>query len=349
MMDLFEYAEELDFGEVLVRVNPKTGLRAIIALHNLTLGPAIGGCRFLEYDSTEKAMRDAMRLARGMTYKAAITRLPHGGGKAVMLRPPNMTPQQRRAIFEEFGDFVDSLDGRYITAEDSGTTVADMNVIFTRTQHVLGTDADGSGSGDPSPVTARGVLRGIQAAARYTYDREDLDGLKVAIQGVGNVGYHLARNLLDHGAQLIVTDIDRDAIERCRAEFDVTVVAPEDIYAVDADVFAPCALGATINDASIAQLTCDIVAGSANNQLAEDRHGEALRKRGILYAPDYVINAGGLINVAADLLGEDSDWVRKKTEGIYDSLMEIFERADADELPTAVVTDRIVEEMIGLR
>lgn len=349
MMDLFEYAEQLDFGEVLVRVNPKTGLRAIIALHNLTLGPAIGGCRFLEYDSTEKAMRDAMRLARGMTYKAAIARVPHGGGKAVLLRPRDMTPQQRQAIFEEFGDFVDSLDGRYITAEDSGTSVADMNVIFTRTPHVLGTDANGTGSGDPSPVTARGVLRGIQAAVKYAFDRDELDGLTVAIQGVGNVGYHLARNLREQGAKLIVTDLIPAAAQRCRDEFGATVVAPEEIYAVDSDIFAPCALGASINDASIAQLTCDIVAGSANNQLAEDRHGEELRKRGILYAPDYVINAGGLINVAADLSGEDSDWVRKKTEGIYDSLMEIFERADADELPTAVVTDRIVEEMIGLR
>lgn len=348
-MDLFEYAEELDFGEIHVKVNPKTGLRAIVALHNLQLGPAIGGCRFLEYDSSQAAMRDAMRLGRGMTYKAAITRLAHGGGKSVLVRPKNLSDAQRVEIFEEFGDFVESLGGDYNTAEDSGTSVADMDVIATRTKHVLGTSASAGSSGDPSPVTARGVLHGIQAAVKYQYKRDDLAGLRVAIQGVGNVGYHLAASLNELGAELIVTDINPDALRRCEAEFGATVVKPEAIYSVDADIFAPCALGASINDATIGQLTCDIVAGSANNQLDEDRHGAELRERGILYAPDYVINAGGLIQVAADYAHEDGDWAREKTEGIFDTLIEIFERADSDGLPTAEVTDRIVEEMLDLK
>jgi leucine dehydrogenase len=349
MMDLFEYAEELDFGEIHLRVNPKTGLRAIVALHNLQLGPAIGGCRFLEYDSSDDALRDAMRLGRGMTYKAAITRLAHGGGKSVLIRPKGLTPEQRTAIFEEFGDFVDSLGGRYITAEDSGTSVADMNLIATRTKHVLGTEANESSSGDPSPVTARGVLHGIEAAVKYKYGRDDLAGLRIALQGVGNVGYYLAESLHELGAELIVSDINQDALDRCAKEFGATVVEPDAIYSVESDIFAPCALGASINDDTLPKLTCDIVAGSANNQLAEDRHGAELRERGILYAPDYVINAGGLIQVAADYAGEDSDWARTKTEGIFDSLMEIFERADREELPTANVTDRIVEEMLGLK
>src|SRR5690554_5264631 len=215
MMDLFEYAENLDFGDIYFKLSSKTGLRAIVALHNLTLGPAIGGCRFLEYDSTEAALRDAMRLARGMTYKAAITRVPHGGGKAVLLRPKNMSATQRVEIIEEFGEFVDSLGGHYITAEDSGTSVADMDIIATRTRHVLGTSASTASSGDPSPVTARGVLRGIEAAAKYKFGRDDLAGLRVAIQGVGSVGYHLAKNLHARGVELVVTDINAAAIRRC--------------------------------------------------------------------------------------------------------------------------------------
>lgn len=348
-MDIFDYAERLDFGEIHLKVNPKTGLRAIIALHKLQLGPAIGGCRFLNYDSSEDAIRDAMRLGRGMTYKAAITRLAHGGGKSVLVRPKNMSDAQRVEIFEEFGEFVESLGGKYITAEDSGTSVGDMDVIATRTNHVLGTSAGGSSSGDPSPVTARGVLHGIQAAVKYKYDRDDLSGLRIAIQGVGNVGYHLARDLHERGAELIVTDINPDSLSRCESEFGASVVKPDEIYSVKANIFAPCALGASVNDATIKQLTCDIVAGSANNQLAEDHHGAELRERGILYAPDCVINAGGLIQVAADFAKENSDWARTKTEGIFDTLIEIFERADKDGLPTAQVTDRIVEEMLGLK
>lgn len=347
-MDLFEYAEELDYGELHFRLNPKTGLRAIVALHDLQLGPAIGGCRFIEYPSTSDAIRDAMRLARGMTYKAAITGLPHGGGKSVLIRPPNLTDEQRTAIFEEFGEFIDGLNGQYITAEDSGTSVADMDLIHEQTDHVLGYSAAEGGSGDPSPVTARGVLHGIQAAAEFQYDRDDLKGLKIAIQGVGNVGRHLAGELRERGAELIVTDVDKAAVNHCVSAFEATAVEPDAIFGVDCDIFAPCALGAAINDDTLPQLKCDIIAGAANNQLAKPRHGKALHDRGILYAPDYAINAGGLIFVAAALAGDSSDFSRRKTEGIHDTMLEIFERADRDDLPTNVVADRIVEEQLDL-
>ncbi len=343
-MDLFEYATELEYGELHLKSNAKTGLRAIVALHNLKNGPAIGGCRFIEYDSTDDALQDVMRLARGMTYKAAITNLPHGGGKSVIIRPPNLTDEQRTAIFEEFGEFVDSLGGQYITAEDSGTTVADMDLISKKTDHVLGTSADEGGSGDPSPVTARGVRHGIEAAVKCQYGRDDLAGLRIAVQGLGNVGFCLASELHELGAELIVTDINDASIERAVQELDAKAVAPEEIFGVECDIFAPCALGAVINDTTLPQLECDIVAGAANNQLAEERHGVLLREKGILYAPDYAINAGGLIHVAADYAGKDSDWARAETEGIFDTLIEIFERADKENLPTGVVADRIVEE-----
>jgi leucine dehydrogenase len=346
MMDLFEYASELDYGELHLKTNPKTGLRAIVALHNLDNGPAIGGCRFIEYDSTDDALHDAMRLARGMTYKAAITKLPHGGGKSVLIRPPNLGESQRKEIFAEFGEFIESLNGKYITAEDSGTTVGDMDLIHEKTDHVLGTSAEGGGSGDPSPVTARGVRHGIEASVKHQYGRDDLEGLRIAVQGLGNVGYHLAAELDKLGAELFVTDINQESVDRFVDEFGATAVAPDEIFGVDCDIFAPCALGGAINDKTLALLNCDIVAGAANNQLAQDHHDEVLRDRGILYAPDYVINAGGLIHVAANYAGKDSDWARAETEGIFETLIEIFERGDADGLPTGVVVDRIVEETL---
>lgn len=347
-MDLFNYADDLKFGELHMRVNPATGLRAIVAIHNLDLGPAIGGCRFIEYDATDDALRDAMRLARGMTYKACITGLPHGGAKSVLMRPKGLTEAQRKAIFEEFGEFVDSLGGAYITAEDSGTTVADMNTIRTRTEHVLGYKTDDGGTGDPSPVTARGVLHGIEAAVKHRYDRDDLEGIRVAIQGVGNVGFNLARDLHERGAELTVTDISPAAVERAVDAFGAQAVELDAIFGVECEVFAPCALGAAINDTTIGQLNCDIVAGAANNQLAQDRHGQALLDRDILYAPDYVINAGGLINVAEALIGYDADRARQKTEGIFGTLIEIFERAERENTTTAAIADRIVEERLGL-
>lgn len=345
-MDLFQYADELRYGQLHLKADPTIGLHAIVAVHNLKRGPAIGGTRFIEYDHTNNALRDAMRLARGMTYKAAISGLNHGGGKAVIIRPKGLTPSQRDDIFAAFGQFVDSLGGIYITCEDSGTKVSDMNTVREQTQHVLGFDPDAGSSGDPSPFTAYGVRRGIEAAVKHKLGRDDLEGLHVSVQGVGHVGYYLAKELHELGARLTVTDVVQQSIDRCVDEFDAKVVAPDEIYAVDCDIFAPCALGAILNDKTIPQLKCSIIAGASNNQLAEDRHGDELLKRDILYGPDYAINAGGLMNVAQEYEGYDADKAREKCTGIYDTMLNIFERAAREGKTTNVIADKIVEEMI---
>ncbi len=345
-MDIFKFSDELRYGELHLKSNPDIGLHAIVAIHNLKFGPAIGGTRFIEYDSTDDALFDAMRLARGMTYKAAISGLPHGGGKAVVIRPKGLTEEQREQIFSEFGAFVGSLNGNYITCEDSGTRVSDMNVVKSQTDHVLGYDPDSGSSGDPSPLTALGVRRGIEAAAKFRWDRDDLQDLKVAIQGVGHVGYYLAKELHNLGASLIVTDINDAAIQRCVTEFGAESVAPDAIYGVECDIFAPCALGAVINDKTLPQLKCDIVAGASNNQLLETRHGAILHERNILYAPDYAINAGGLINVAQEFAGYDADIVQEKVGAIFDTMLNIFERSASENTQTDIVADRIVDEML---
>ena len=342
------YVSQLRFGELHIVNDEKTGLRAIVAIHNLKMGPSIGGCRCLPYSTTEDALRDVMRLARGMTYKAAISGIPHGGGKSVIMRPNSLPhgSDQRQQLFERFGDFLESLGGKYLVAEDSGTMPADMNVIRSRTEYVLGSDEETGTSGDPSPSTAFGVRRGIEACVKFRYDRDDLEGLRVAVQGVGNVGYHLCKELASLGASLIVTDVDDRRLQRVKAEMDVEVVAPRDIYAAKADIFAPCALGSVINDTTIPQLRCDIVAGAANNQLQEDRHGKLLRQRDIVYAPDYAINAGGLINVASEYEGYDPDKSRAAQERIYDTTLSILERARREDVSPHVVADRMVEEII---
>lgn len=345
-MDLFEYADTLRYGQLHLKVDPSIGLRAIVAVHNLSRGPAIGGTRFIDYAHTDDALKDAMRLARGMTYKAAISRLDHGGGKAVIVRPKNMSESQRKEIFEAFGAFVDSLGGIYITCEDSGTKVSDMNVVRSQTEHVLGFDPGAGSSGDPSPFTAYGTRRGIEAAVAHKLGRDSLDGLHVSLQGVGHVGYYLAKELHELGATLTITDINQENIDRCVDEFGAKVVAPDAIYGVECDVFAPCALGAIVHDGTIPQLKCSIIAGASNNQLAEDHHGQVLLERGILYAPDYAINAGGLMNVAQEYKGYDAEHAQKMCTGIYDTMMEIFERSKATNTPTNTVADRIVEEMI---
>lgn len=348
-MDLFDYASDLHYGELHLCHDPATGLRAIIALHNLNLGPAIGGCRFIEYPSTEAAVRDAMRLGRGMTYKAAISGLPHGGGKAVIVRPPGLTEQKRAELFHRYAEFVDSVGGRYITCEDSGTRVSDMNIVKSVTDHVLGYDPGSGSSGDPSPLTAFGVRRGIEAAAQHKFGRAGLDGLRISIQGVGHVGYYLAKELHALGAELVVADISAEAVQRCVDEFGATAVEPSAIFDAEVDIFAPCALGAILDDQTIPRLRCQAVAGAANNQLAEPRHGMMLKERGILYAPDYAINAGGLINVAQEYAGYDLEKVRAKTAGIYDTMLQIFERADAEGLTTDLVADRMAEERFAGR
>lgn len=274
-MNLFEHLEKYRYGEVHVRRDAESGLAAIVAIHDSRLGPALGGSRFISYAHEELALVDALRLARGMTYKAAITGLPHGGGKSVIIRPSKAF--DRTALFTEFGRFIENLGGRYITAEDSGTSVADMEIVRKQTRHVTGLPPKDGGGGDPSPYTALGVRRGIEACVKHALGRSSLDGVRVSIQGVGHVGYYLAKELHTLGAKLTVSDIDLARTNRVREEFGATVVQNDQIFGQDVDVFAPCALGAVLDDGTIPQIRAKIIAGAANNQLAEPRHGDALQ------------------------------------------------------------------------
>lgn len=344
-MDLFGQMATYDYGEVHVTRDQASGLRAIVAVHDTRLGPALGGCRFLHYDRDEAALVDALRLARGMTYKAALAGIEHGGGKAVLLRPRGHF--DRVALFRAFGRFVDALGGHYITAEDSGTSLEDMEVIRGVTRHVTGVSPSHGGSGDPSPFTALGVRRGIEACVKHRMGRDTLEGLHVAVQGVGHVGLFLCKELRDKGVKLTVADVDPLKAERAQRELGADVVPIERIFDVECDVIAPCALGSALNDETIPRLRCKIVAGAANNQLAETRHGEALFQRGILYAPDYAINAGGLINVAEEVRGYDAERARERTMHVYDTILEICERSARLQLPTYRVADTIVEERLA--
>jgi len=338
--ELFAYAEKLGFGELHVKFDQATELCAIIAIHSTKRGPALGGCRCIEYATTADAIRDALRLARGMSYKAAISNLPLGGGKTVLMKPKNIA--NRNAYFEAFGRFVEDLGGRYITAMDSGTEVSDMDAIARSTRHVSTT----SRGGDPGPFTALGVLRGIEAAAKHKWQRSELAGLTIAIQGVGHVGYSLARDLHKLGVKLIVCDRNEAAVARCQEEFGAQAVAAEDIYSVECDIFAPCALGAILNDQTIPLLKAKIVAGSANNQLAEPRHDVALWERDILYAPDYAINAGGLIHALAEYQQSSMEEASKHINEIHDTLLTIFERSAQERKSTGEIADIIAAERL---
>ena len=345
-MAVFSLSDFADHEQVVFVSDDKSGLKAIIAVHNSKLGPALGGCRMWPYASEEEAVRDVLRLSRGMTYKSAMANLKLGGGKSVIIGNPrtDKTP----ALLAAFARALEQLNGRYIAAEDSGTSVADMKFMTQFTQHVAGIhdkpSDEGTRSGDPSPATAYGTFIGIQAAVKERLGRDSLDGLRVAVQGVGNVGYDLARQLKEAGARLWVTDIHREPLVQAGRELGATVVAPDEIFGLDVDVFAPCALGAVLNDSTIPQLKASIVAGAANNQLAEARHGVELMKRGILYAPDYVINGGGIIDVYHERIGFERAALIRHIEGIRDNLIEVFERAREEERPTAEVADAIAEE-----
>jgi leucine dehydrogenase len=344
-MNLFDQLKAYDFGELHIKEDKATGLRAIVAIHDTRMGPALGGCRFLPYDSEQAAIVDALRLARGMTYKAALAGLAHGGGKSVLIRPTRHF--DRVALFRAFGRFVEDLRGHYITAEDSGTGLEDMEIIRTQTKHVTGVDPSHGGSGDPSPFTALGVRRGIEACVKFKLGKDDLRGVHVAVQGVGHVGYHLCKELHAAGAKLTVADVDRLKSERAQREFGAAMVAIDDVAKVECDVFAPCALGAGLNDDTIPQLKARVVAGAANNQLAEPRHGDDLYARGILYAPDYAINAGGLVNVAQEVKGYDAKLARDRTLKIYDTIWEICDRSKKLGAPTYKVADILVEEKLA--
>lgn len=341
-MSVFRLMGEHDHEQVVFTYEPAANYRGIIAIHDTTLGPALGGTRFWNYASDEEALVDVLRLSRAMTYKAAVAGLNLGGGKSVIIGDPK-TPR-REMIFRAHGRAVDSLNGRYITAEDVGTSVEDMDYVHMETSHVVGIAGR---SGDPSPLTAYGVYHGLRACAEVVLRNGSLRGKKVAVQGVGHVGYHLCSHLAADGAHLFVTDIDPERVKRAVADFRAEAVKPDDIYDVDADIFAPCALGGVLNEKTIPRLRVKIVAGAANNQLADERQDNALQARGILHAPDYVINAGGLISVYSELVGWAPERAKRKAGEIYETLLQIFEIAQQEGITTSEAADRVAERRIG--
>ncbi len=340
-MKIFDTISSMGHEQLVMCHDPAAGYRGIIAIHSTVLGPALGGTRFWKYGNDEEAIVDALRLARGMTYKNAVAGLNLGGGKSVIIGD-NKT-SDRELIFRAHGRFVESLGGRYITAEDVGTSTADMDYVHMETDYVSGLAGR---SGDPSPVTAHGVFRSIQASAKERWGSDDLSGRTITIQGCGHVGYYLAKELHEAGAKLIATDIDADRVKRVVTEFGARAVGTDEIYSVAADVFAPCALGAIINDKTIPMLKVEVVAGAANNVLLEERHGDELEKRNILYAPDYVANAGGVINVYSELAGWTSARAFRKADEIYDTVLKVFAIAKSDKIPTYVAADRLAEQRI---
>ena len=338
---LFDKITEMGHEQVVVCHDKSSGYRGIIAIHDTTLGPALGGTRFWKYASDEEALVDVLRLSRGMTYKNAVAGLNLGGGKAVMIGD-NKTPM-RELLFRAHGRFVEGLGGRYVTAEDVGTSPSDMDYVLMETDYVAGLAGK---SGDPSPVTAHGVFRAIQASARHRWGSDSLEGRTITLQGCGHVGCYLAKELHDAGAKLIVTDIDPAKIKVVVDATRAKVVAPDEIYSQQADIFAPCALGGVINDTTLPQLKVEIVAGGSNNQLLEKRHGDMLQERGITYAPDYVANAGGVINVYSELAGWDSQRSLRKADEIYHTILGVFEIAEADGIPTYLAADRLAERRL---
>lgn len=340
-MPLFQSPDFDAHEEIVFCTDDPTGLRAIIGIHNTALGPAFGGCRMWPYHDEQSALNDVLRLSRGMTFKAALANVPFGGGKAVILGDPKecKTPELLRAM----GRAIQKLDGRYQTAEDVGTTVADMDILRTVTPHAHGIAVN---SGNPSPATAYGVFLGIRAAVAHKYGHDCLRDIHVAVQGLGNVGYRLCQYLAEDGARLTVTDIDKNKTTLAESEFDARSVAPDEIYGVEADVFAPCALGAVINDDTIPRLKAGIVAGAANNQLGEKRHGCELHRCGILYAPDYVINAGGLIDVTHEGPCYDERKVLMHVEMIKDTLNRVFDVAKHTNAAPGQVADKMAVERI---
>lgn len=345
-MQLFDHPDFDRHEKVLFIEGAASGLRAIIALHDTTLGPALGGCRYWRYASEAEAVTDALRLSRGMTYKSALAGLDLGGGKSVILADP--ARPKTPALLRAMGRAVDSLGGLYTVAEDVGISLAEVETMAETTRHVAGIRA--GGAGDPSPATAFGVFTGLRAAVRHGLGRSDLEGLRVAVQGLGSVGFELCRLLHGAGARLIVADLDAARVAKAVESFDAVAAEPQGILAAEAEVFAPCALGAVIDDAALELLQARVIAGAANNQLAEPRHGEALRARGILYAPDYAINAGGIVNIAHEAGRAGPRYDREQAYAaiarIGETLTEIFRRAGREGLATSTAADRLAEERL---
>jgi leucine dehydrogenase len=310
-----------------------TGLKAIIGIHNTVLGPALGGTRMWNYTNEWEALNDVLRLSRGMTYKNSISGLNLGGGKAVIIG--DAKSQKTPELMRRFGQFVDSLSGKYITAEDVGMETKDMDTVNEVTKYVAGISVDRGGSGNPSPVTAYGVYMGMKAAAKYKYGSDSLEGKKVLVQGIGHVGEVLVQHLTENGALVTITDINEERVNQVATKYGATIYSGNDLYSAEVDIYAPCALGATINDATINNIKATIIAGAANNQLANEAiHGKILKEKGILYAPDFLINAGGVINVYSELVKWTNAQVMEKTENIYNTALEIFKFADDNNITT---------------
>ncbi|RMG17679.1 MAG: Glu/Leu/Phe/Val dehydrogenase [Deltaproteobacteria bacterium] len=343
-----EEIRELGHEQVVFVNEREAGLKAIIAIHNTTLGPGLGGLRMWPYESEAEALTDVLRLSRGMTYKAAAAGLNLGGGKAVIIGDPKKDKSE--TLFRAFGRAVNALGGRYITAEDVGTDVYDMEYIYMETGSVTGLDTAHGGSGDPSPFTALGVLQGMRAAAEFVWGDQRLRGKKVAIQGLGHVGLNLAKLVVEDGASVVACDIDADRVETAKKEVPGIEIVPADddsIFGTGAEILAPCALGGAINERTIDKITAKIIAGAANNQLADDAMGAEVHRRGILYCPDYVINAGGLINVSVELEGYSRERALRLTQGIFHNTLRILKIAQDEEIPTSVAADRLAEARIA--
>jgi len=343
-MEIFTEMTDGDHEEVVFCADRVSGLRAIIAINSTKLGPAIGGCRFMAYHSEAEAIQDALRLAKAMTYKSAVSGLDYGGGKAVIIK--HESGRERDLLFKKFGSFVESLKGRYITTVDSGTTMIDMENIRSETSYVTGIPTERSGLGDPSPITACGVVWGMKACLSELYGNDSLSNKVVAIQGVGNVGYYLALLLQKEGARLIVADINEERTKRLANEIKVEIVPPEQICLQEVDILSPCALASTVNKKMIPFFKCKIIAGAANNQLSKDSDADLLVQKGIVYAPDYVINAGGLIHVVAEYEGQRIEYVYDVVSKIYQRMRNILSLSREKNLPTNRIADLMVQGKI---
>ncbi len=334
-----------DHEQIVFCSDKETRLKAIIAIHDTTLGPSLGGTRMWMYKSEAEALNDVLRLSRGMTYKAAISGLKLGGGKAVIIG--DSKKDKSEALFRKYGEFIESLNGKYITAEDVGTSTSDMVHVHETTTHVTGLPESMGGGGDPSPVTAYGVYMGMKASAKEVWGNDGLAGKKIMIQGVGHVGEYLVKLVTEEGAKVFISDINQEQLNAVAKNYRAEIVSPDGVYAFAADIYAPCALGATLNTEHINVLKCSIVAGSANNQLADEIvHGRMLTEKGILYAPDFLINAGGLINVFSELEGYNRQKALDQAKQIYYTTLEIFKKAKAENITTVVAANKIAEERI---
>jgi leucine dehydrogenase len=341
--EIFTPMREMKHEQMVFCSDNNSGLKAIIAVHSTTLGPSLGGTRFWNYASEAEAITDVLRLSRGMTYKASISGLNLGGGKAVIIGN-SQEVRNREQLFRRYAQFVNSLNGKYITAEDVGTSPSDMEIIASETKFVAGKPQHLGGGGDPSPITAYGTYLGMKAAAKYKYGNEDLTGKKILVQGVGHVGQYLVERLVKENAVVLISDISEERIRQISSAYHVTAIDKDDVYDVNVDIYAPCALGATVNDDTIPKLKCSIIAGAANNQLKDEKkHGMQLIEKNILYAPDYLINAGGLINCYAELEGYNRERALQRTEIIYTRALEIFEIAEKGNITTQEAANRIAE------